>query len=148
GTGTITIEAGMTPGSGGVAVVGNLTTAGGDITVTADSFITIGTLNAGTGKVTVQSANGIIISNGATTNVIAGTATLSGSAPTLSQLQLDQTEAVAAAAAATAAAASTQASADSLNSAIAPDKAKVAVDTTKVATDSVFVIAAGAAAAI
>ena len=61
GAGTIKVEAGTIAGSGGVAVLGNLTTAGGNILVTADSFITIGTLNAGTGNVTVQSANGIII---------------------------------------------------------------------------------------
>ena len=61
GAGTITVAAGTIAGSGGVAVLGNLTTAGGNIKVTADGSITIGLLNAGTGNVTVQSANGIIL---------------------------------------------------------------------------------------
>ena len=83
GAGTITVEAGTIAGSGGVAVLGNLTTAGGNIKVTADGNITIGLLNAGTGNVTVQSANGIILDgNGpSTVNVIAGTTTLSGNGP-------------------------------------------------------------------
>src|SRR5262249_17232911 len=88
GSGTITVQAGTVAGSGGVAVVGNLTTAGGDIKVTADGSITIGLLNAGAGNVTVQSSHGIIIKGNAPSqlNVIAGTTTLRGSAPTARQL--------------------------------------------------------------
>ncbi len=147
---TITINAGKMAGSGGVAVVGNLTTVGGTnsnpntITVTADSFITIGQLNAGTGNVTVHSANGIIISNGASPNVIAGSATLSGSAPTVRQLQLDQTEAVAAAAAANAEAADAESSLESFSSAIPLDKATVAIDTTNLVGDVAAAAIAGA----
>ena len=135
GAGTITVEAGMIAGSGGVAALGNLTTANQNITVTADSFITIGTLNAGTANVTVQSLHGIIIGNGASTNVIAGTATLSGRAPTLSQLQLDQTEAIAAAAAASAEAAAEQTSADAFNSQFASISGEVTTDKATVESD-------------
>jgi hypothetical protein len=144
--GTITVKAGTIPGSGGVAVIGNLTTEDSSITVTADGNITIGTLNAGTGNVTVQSAHGLILKgNGPSQlNVIAGTATLSGSAPTLSQLQLDQTEAVAAAAGANAQAAATAALAETLARAIPFRKAAVAVDSANLAADAV---AAGIAVA-
>ncbi|HEX4794745.1 MAG TPA: hypothetical protein VH370_13175 [Humisphaera sp.] len=142
--GTITVEAGTIAGSDGVAVIGNLKTDGGNIKVTADSFITIGTLNAGTGDVTIQSAHGIIISNGATTNVIAGTATISGSAPTLAELQLAQTKAIAASAGANAEAVATAATAEALAKAIPLRKAAVAIDTTNLAVD---VVAAGLALA-
>ena len=70
GGGTITIEAGTTAGSGAVAVLGNLTTDGGAITVTADGNITIGLLNAGTGNVTVQSANGIILDGNGSSRLV------------------------------------------------------------------------------
>jgi hypothetical protein len=118
GTGTITVEAGTVAGSGGEVVVGNLTTAGGNILVTADGSITIGLLNAGTGNVTVQSAHGIIIKgNGPSQlNVIAGTTTLSGTAPTARQFGLDEETKIAAAAGASAEAAAEQTSADAFTS--------------------------------
>lgn len=101
GTGTITIHAGMIAGSGGVAVLGNLKTADGDIMVNADGHITIGLLDAGTGDVILQSLAGIIIDgNGTTLNVIAGTTTLSGAAPTAREAELDETFKIAEAAAA------------------------------------------------
>ena len=112
--GSITVNAGMTAGSGGVAVLGNLSTIGimnnytgspGSIMVTADGSITIGTLNAGSAEVTVQSANGIIINgNGPSPqpNIIAGSTTLSGNAPTPRLLQLNEENDIAAAAAASA----------------------------------------------
>ena len=102
-------------------MLGNLTTDGENIKVTADGSITIGLLNAGTGDVTVQSANGIILDgNGPSTlNVIAGSTTLSGNAPTARQLELDEEIAIAAAAAAGAEAAAEQTSADAFDGQIA-----------------------------
>jgi hypothetical protein len=137
GSGTITVEAGTTPGSGGVAVLGNLTTAGGNILVTADGNITIGLLNAGTGNVTVESANGIILDgNGPSTpNVIAGSTTLSGNAPTARQLQLNEENAIAAAAAAAALASADQTSAAATGSQLSDITNTVATDTATVATD-------------
>ena len=75
-------------------------------------------MNAGTGNVTVQSANGIILDgNGPSQlNMIAGTTTLSGNAPTARQLQLNEENAIAAAAAAAAEAAADQTSADAFDS--------------------------------
>ncbi len=154
--GSITVAAGMTAGSGGVAVLGNLSTIGingtysgspGGITVTADGSITIGTLDAGKGNVTVQSANGIIIngSTGASPNVIAGQATLSGSAPTLTELQLNQTEAIAAVATATAEFASDQSSYESYASTIQYDDASVGLYTVDLATETAASILAIAA---
>ena len=107
GRGTITFAAGTVARSGGVAVLGNLMTAGGNINVTADGTTTIGLLDAGTGNVTVQSARGILLDgNGPSAlNVIAGTTTLSGNAPTARQLELDEVTKIAAAGAGAVAAA-------------------------------------------
>jgi hypothetical protein len=107
---TITVNAGTIPGSGGVAVIGNLTTEDSSITVTADGSITIGLLNAGTGNVTVQSASGLILKGNAPNqpNIIAGSATLSGNAPTARQLQLNEESAISAAAGASAEAAAAE----------------------------------------
>src|SRR5262249_20723947 len=115
----------------------NLKTDGGNIKVTADGSITIGLLDAGTGDVTVQSTQGIIIDgNGpATLNVKAGTTTLSGSAPTTRQLQLDEETKIAAAAAASAEAAAEQTSADAFNSQLPTINTAVATDTATVAAD-------------
>jgi hypothetical protein len=111
--GTITVQAGTIAGSGGVAVLGNLKTAGGNILVTADRTITIGLLDAGTGDVTVQSRAGIILDgNGPSLNVVAGTTTLSGAAPTAREAELDETFRIAEAAAASAEAAAKQTSAE------------------------------------
>lgn len=117
GVGTITIQAGMIAGSGGVAVLGNLKTAGGDILVTADKHITIGQLDAGSGDVTVQSLSGIILDgNGATINVIAGTTTLVGAAPTAREAELHEEFKIAEAAAANAEAAAKETSAEAFGS--------------------------------
>jgi hypothetical protein len=145
GGGTITVEAGMTAGSGGVAVLGNLTTGGGAINVTADGNITIGQLNAtGTGSVTVQSANGIILDgNGSSTvNVIAGTTTLSGNAPTARQLQLKEENAIATAAAAAALASADQTTADAFNSQLPIINNQVTTLTATAATDHQAALAA------
>ena len=135
--GTITVEAGTTPGSGGVAVLGNLATDGGNIKVTADYNITIGLLNAGTGDVTVQSATGIILDgNGpSTVNIIAGTTTLSGNGPTARQLELDEETKIAAAAAAIAEAAAEQTSSEAFNSQLPIIDSQVAALMATLATD-------------
>ncbi len=117
GAGTITVQAGTIAGSGAVAVLGNLKTAGGNILVQADHTITIGQLNAGTGDVTVKAGSaltpGIIIDgNGTALNIIAGTTTLSGEAPTAREAELDETFRIAEAAAASARADAEQVSAD------------------------------------
>ncbi|MCH5374588.1 MAG: hypothetical protein JJ992_11480, partial [Planctomycetes bacterium] len=100
GGGTITIQAGTIAGSGGVAVLGNLKTDGGDIMVTADRNITIGEFDAGTGDVTVhaglgatvQKPGGVIVDgNGSDLNVKAGTTTLRGAAPTAREPELEET---------------------------------------------------------
>ena len=129
--GTITVEAGE------VAVLGNLTTDGGAIRVTADGNITIGRLNAGTGNVTVQSAQGILLDgNGpSAVNVVAGSTTLSGNAPTARQLQLNEEFAIAAAAAASAEAASAQTLADAFDAQIPIITSQVAAWTATLAAD-------------
>ncbi len=88
GTGTLAISAAPTitpayPDTGAVAVIGNLTTAGGAITIEANHHITIGFLNTGgTGDVTVISQTGVIIDgNGAATNIKGKVVTLSGALP-------------------------------------------------------------------
>ena len=72
-------------GKSGVIVAGNLQTDGGDITLQAESHISIGLLDAGFGggDVSVRSNNGLIIdNNGAATNIIGRNVTLSGKTPT------------------------------------------------------------------
>src|SRR5262249_23668445 len=110
---------------------------GGQIKVTADGSITIGLLNAGTGNVTVQSAHGILIKgNGPSQpNIIAGSTTLSGNAPTTRQLELDEENKIAAAAGASAAAAAEQASADAFNSQLPGINNAVTTGTAAVASD-------------
>ena len=90
GLGTISIDAGFSsPGSGGLAILGNLTTAGGNITVNADSHISIGLLNAGAGSVFLTSTFGEILdANGVANNIIAANLTINGNTPTTRQLEL------------------------------------------------------------
>ena len=114
GTGSITVQAGLIPGSRGVAVLGNLKTGGADITVTADRNITIGQLDAGTGNVTVQSRSGLIVDgNGEELNVIAHDAVISGVTPSLRSAELDEITKVADAAGKRGEAAAKQSSYDS-----------------------------------
>lgn len=128
--GTLTIQAGTVVGSGAVAVLGNLKTAGGNILISVDRTITIGQLDAGAGDVTVQSRAGIIVDgNGPVINVIAGTTTLSGDAPTAREAELDETFRIAEAAAAAAEAAAEQVSADALGGGQAIIDAEVATGT-------------------
>lgn len=115
GTGSITVQAGLVAGSGAVAVLGNLKTAGAFITVTADRNITIGQLDAGTtGNVTVQSRGGLVVDgNGTELNVIAHNAIVSGVTPTLRQAELDEITKIADAAGTRGEAAAKQSSYDS-----------------------------------
>ena len=100
GGASITITAGA-PGSGAVAIIGNLESNGGDISIAADSHITIGLLNADTGDVTVASTNGIIIDgNGSDINIIGNEVTLSGKVPTAREEELHTTYSISNAAAA------------------------------------------------
>jgi len=82
--GSITIDAGSaSSNSGAVAIVGNLETDGGDITVKADSNISIGLLDTGlsAGHVSVDALHGIILDgNGSDLNIIAASADLNGDA--------------------------------------------------------------------
>ncbi|MET0263043.1 MAG: filamentous hemagglutinin N-terminal domain-containing protein, partial [Rariglobus sp.] len=90
GSGTITLKAlyvgsGPNLGKSGVIIAGNLRTAGGAISLEAESHISIGLLDAGYGQgaVTVRSNNGLIIdNNGAAGNIIGGTVNLSAKTPT------------------------------------------------------------------
>jgi hypothetical protein len=115
GTGTITVEAGpintqgipIGPGTE-VAALGNLTTGGGNITVSAGGNIAVGTLTAGEteplGAVSVTSANGAILFSTATTPAVtASSTTLTEAAQPVSSAQsaalaeLNATEVIAAA---------------------------------------------------
>ncbi|WP_146408323.1 dockerin type I domain-containing protein [Allorhodopirellula heiligendammensis] len=142
GAGTITIQSGTVVESGAVAVLGNLKTAGGNILATADRTITIGQFDAGAGDVTVESHAGIIVDgNGTAVNVIAGTATLAGAAPTARQAELDEEFAIANAAAFTAQAAAEQTTANALEGQLNianlyVEDLQVAVANDKVAADS------------
>ena len=91
GTGTITVEAGTSTTD--VAALGNLTTGGGNITVSAGGNIAVGTLTAGKtagslGAVSVTSANGaILFSNATIPTITAGSTTLTEAAQPVSLAQ-------------------------------------------------------------
>lgn len=126
GTGALGISAGLGitpayPNTGAVAVIGNLTTAGGAIEVQANHHITIGFLNTGgAGNVTVASETGVIIDgNGAATNIRGNVVTLSGALPTARQAELETSIRIADYSAIRSEAASKLTSAQSLSSATA-----------------------------
>ncbi len=77
GTGTITVEAGT--GTSNVAALGNLTTGGGNITVSAGGNVAVGALTAGKigslGKVSVTSTNGGILFSSATNPTVTASST-------------------------------------------------------------------------
>ena len=111
GTGTITVEARTSTTD--VAALGNLTTGGGNITVSAGGNVAVGTLTAGRtgslGTVSVTSANGnILFSNATTPTVTASSTTLTSAAQPASSpesvalAQLHAAEVIAAADAASA----------------------------------------------
>ena len=111
GTGTITVEAGTSTTD--VAALGNLTTGGGNITVSAGGNIAVGRLTAGNGSlgtISVTSTHGAILFSSASTpttpNITASSTTLTEhtqlvpSTQSLALAQLHATEVIAAAAAA------------------------------------------------
>lgn len=123
GTGSISINAwtgapvDLSEGNYRVAIVGNLTTAGGDIDVYADGSVVIGKLDAGTGTVTVLSAHGEIIDgNGATVNIVASTANLTATTPSERDAELTTMRAIADGTASRAEAAAKRTSSDSFAS--------------------------------
>ena len=97
GTGTVSIDAGSaTADSGGVAIIGDIETADTEITIKADSHITIGLLDAGAGDVSVLSNTGVILDgNGALGNIIARNLSLRGRLPTAREAELHTTHSIA-----------------------------------------------------
>ncbi|RMH87114.1 MAG: filamentous hemagglutinin N-terminal domain-containing protein, partial [Actinomyces sp.] len=133
GSGTITVEAGLTVGSGAVAVIGNLRTEGGTISVLADGHVTVGLLDAqgssgAPGDVSITSRSGIILDgNGVANNVIARNLTLSGTTPSAADALLNTTQAIADASAAVAQAAAQQTTLDAFTAAQAITAAAIPV---------------------
>lgn len=102
GGGSITLTAmsksnAQVPGYDGVIIAGNLRTDGGDITLQAQSNITIGMLDAGTaGNVTVASAGGVILDgNGTAQNIRGNTVSLTASTPSEYTAELSRDTAIA-----------------------------------------------------
>ncbi len=85
------------PGYDGVIIAGNLKTDGGNITLQAQSNITIGMLDAGsTGNVTVASAGGVILDgNGTAQNIRGNTVSLTASTPSKYTAELTRDTAIA-----------------------------------------------------
>jgi filamentous hemagglutinin family protein len=83
-------------GYNGAIVAGNLKTDGGAIKLQAQSNITIGMLDAGSGDVSVLSSNGIILDgNGSRENIIGNHVTLQASTPSLRDAELSRDTAIA-----------------------------------------------------
>ncbi|QLF93652.1 filamentous hemagglutinin N-terminal domain-containing protein [Pseudomonas sp. ABC1] len=85
------------PGYDGVIIAGNLKTDGGNITLQAQSNITIGMLDAGTtGNVTVASAGGVILDgNGTAQNIRGNVVSLTASTPSEYTAELTRDTAIA-----------------------------------------------------
>ncbi|MDR0278797.1 MAG: filamentous hemagglutinin N-terminal domain-containing protein [Paucimonas sp.] len=85
------------PGYDGVIIAGNLKTDGGNITLQAQSNITIGMLDAGTtGNVTVASAGGVILDgNGTAQNIRGNNVSLTASTPSKYTAELTRDTAIA-----------------------------------------------------
>lgn len=85
------------PGYDGVIIAGNLKTDGGNITLQAQSNITIGMLDAGsTGNVTVASAGGVILDgNGSAQNIRGNRVSLTASTPSEHTAELTRDTAIA-----------------------------------------------------
>ena len=101
GGGSITLIAtskanAQVPGYDGVIIAGNLKTDGGDITLQAQSNITIGMLDAGTsGNVTVASAGGVILDgNGSAQNIKGNRVSLTASTPSKRSAELTRDTAI------------------------------------------------------
>ncbi|WP_081430307.1 beta strand repeat-containing protein [Pseudomonas putida] len=102
GGGSITLIAtskasSQVPGYDGVIIAGNLKTDGGNITLQAQSNITIGMLDAGsTGNVTVASAGGVILDgNGTAQNIRGNNVSLTASTPSEHTAELTRDTAIA-----------------------------------------------------
>ena len=102
GGGSITLTAmnkasSSVPGYDGVIIAGNLKTDGGNITLQAQSNITIGMLDAGTtGDVTVASAGGVILDgNGTAQNIRGNNVSLTASTPSKYTAELTRDTAIA-----------------------------------------------------
>lgn len=102
GGGSITLTAmskssSSVPGYDGVIIAGNLKTDGGNITLQAQSNITIGMLDAGsTGDVTVASAAGVIIDgNGTAQNIRGNNVSLTANTPSEHTAELTRDTAIA-----------------------------------------------------
>ncbi|WP_110973402.1 two-partner secretion domain-containing protein [Pseudomonas huaxiensis] len=102
GGGSITLTAmnkasSSVPGYDGVIIAGNLKTDGGNITLQAQSNITIGMLDAGTtGNVTVASAGGVILDgNGTAQNIRGNNVSLTASTPSKYTAELTRDTAIA-----------------------------------------------------
>ncbi|MCU1721506.1 filamentous hemagglutinin N-terminal domain-containing protein [Pseudomonas sp. 5P_5.1_Bac1] len=102
GGGSITLTAmnkasSQVPGYDGVIIAGNLKTDGGNITLQAQSNITIGMLDAGTtGNVTVASAGGVILDgNGTAQNIRGNNVSLTASTPSKYTAELTRDTAIA-----------------------------------------------------
>jgi hypothetical protein len=139
GGGTIMINA---DGSTGVAVLGNLITSGGNITVNAVGNICIGTVNAGSGQVMLTSTSGSIFSsNGTALAISAGSTNVQGAgrpasaSQSASLAELNATQAIATAAAAGAQAAAEQTTANAFKSELTSIKTQLTSIETAVAND-------------
>ena len=102
GGGSITLTAmskssSSVPGYDGVIIAGNLKTDGGNITLQAQSNITIGMLDAGTtGDVTVASAAGVILDgNGTAQNIRGNNVSLTANTPSEHTAELTRDTAIA-----------------------------------------------------
>ncbi len=140
-TGNISITA------GNVAALGNLATDGSDVTIIAGGNIGVGTLNAGTGTVTITSPGSIFNNHGGSLAITAGNTLLyqakvqivaqgnspgngsnTGSPPNLAQLQLNAAQAIATAAADRAQAAADQTTANAFQAELNSIQTTVAND--------------------
>ncbi|MFI3244021.1 MAG: filamentous hemagglutinin N-terminal domain-containing protein, partial [Akkermansia sp.] len=99
GTGAFTATAtGTSSGATGYVgsvILGNIITAGGDITVNADGHISIAHLNAGMGDVFLTSGGYIIDNNGAANNITANNVEIIAYSKTQSELELEKSFATA-----------------------------------------------------
>jgi hypothetical protein len=143
--GSITVTA------GGVAALGNLATDGGNVTIAAAGNVGVGTIDAGTGTVSITSPGSVFDNNGGSLTITAGKTLLyqakaqvvaQGNSPStatgsdsLAQLQLDATEAIAAASAAGAQAAADQTTANAFLAELNSLQTSVANDQTAYQND-------------
>ena len=151
-TNTIVSTGSITITTGSVAALGNLeTNGGGNITIVAGGNVGVGTVNAGTGTVTITSPGSIFSNSGGGLAITAGNTLLSQAKvqivaqgnstsasqgiSSLAQLQLNTTEAIAAAAAASAQAGADQTTANAFQAELNSIQTTVTNDQTAYQTD-------------